>query len=134
MAQIGISFAFFNLMWFSDFLEGIVSFNSATGSMAPLLYSDFYCLAFRAILVKCLYWLSNVCKRRFIVATSITILLFGGSYLVQYSNKPEFNPRPQYDATIMMPSFLIAPSASVDEFIEDSSKLFDKTKEEALKD
>jgi len=135
MSQLGISFAFFNLMWFTDFLDGIVSFNSATGSMAP-----FFILAISIALAFALFWLNAYIgfemsvKRRFIVATGITILLFGGSYLVQYSNKPEFNPRPQYDSTIMMPSFLIVPSASVDEFIEDSSKLFDKTREEALKD
>jgi hypothetical protein len=135
MAQLGVSFVFFNLMWFSDLLEGIISFNSATGSIAPYLT-----VGISIALAFALFWLNAYIgfqmsvKRRFIVATSMTILLFGGSYLVQYSNKPEFNPRPQYDATIMMPSFLIAPSASVDEFIEDSSKLFDKTKEEALKD
>jgi len=134
MAQLGISFAFFNLMWFSDFLESIIIFNSASGSIAPLLIMiTSIALAFS------LFWLNGYigfhmsAKRRIIVAASITLLLFGGSYLVQYSKKPEFNPRPQYDATIMVPSFLIAPSASVDDFIEDSSKLFDKTKKEAQK-
>jgi len=34
----------------------------------------------------------------------------------------------------MMPSFLISSSASVDDFIGDSSKLFDKTKQEAVKE
>ena len=135
MAQLGISFAFFNLMWFSDFLEGIASFNSATGSMAP-----FFVVLISIALAFGLFWLNAYIgfqmsvMRRIIVAASITFLLFGGSYLVQYSNKPEFNPRPQYDATIMMPSLLIAPSASVDEFIEDSSKLFEKTKKESLKE
>jgi hypothetical protein len=72
-------------------------------------------------------------KRRVIVAASITMLLFGGNYLVQYSNKSEFNPRPQYDATIMMPSFLLAPSSNVDEFIKNSGKLFDKASKKAQK-
>ncbi|MBL4941716.1 MAG: FHA domain-containing protein [Colwellia sp.] len=134
MAQLGISFAFFNLMWFSDLLEGISTFNSASGSIIPLL------VMFSSIaLTFSLFWLNSYigfhmsARRRIIVAASITMLLFGGSYLIQYSNKPEFNPRPQYDATIMMPSFLLAPSTSVDEFIKESSTLFDKTKKEALK-
>ncbi len=134
MTQLGISFAFFNLMWFSDFLESIITFNSASGSIAPL-----FVMFTSIVLAFSLFWLNGYIgfhmssKRRIIVAASITLLLFGGSYLVQYSKKPEFNPRPQYDATIMMPSFLITSSASVDDFIEDSSKLFDKTKEETLK-
>lgn len=135
MAQLGISFAFFNLMWFSDFLEGIAAFNSASGSIAPTLV-----LIASIALAFSLFWLNGYIgfhmssKRRIVVAASMTTLLFGGSFLVQYSNKPEFNPRPQYNATIMMPSFLIASSSTVDEFIEDSSKLFEKTKKEALKD
>jgi hypothetical protein len=134
MAQFGISFAFFNLMWFSDFLKSIVDFNSATGSVAPLFVT-----ALSIALALSLFWLNAYIGfqmsviRRIIVAMSITALLFGGSYLVQYSNKPEFNPRPQYDATLMMPSFLITPSANVDEFIESSNKLFEKAKKEASK-
>ena len=132
MTQLGISFAFFNLMWFSDLLESIVTFNSASGSIAPL----FVMIASIALSFS-LFWLNGYigfhmsAKRRIVVAASITLLLFGGSYLVQYSKKPEFNPRPQYDATIMMPSFLVSSSSSVDEFIEDSSKLFDKTSKKA---
>mgnify|MGYP001596646835 FL=1 len=133
MTQLGVSFAFFNLMWFSDVLEGIATFNSASHSVLPL-----FVMLISVALAFSLFWLNSyigfhmTATRRIVVAASITMLLFGGSYLVQYSNKPEFNPRPQYDATIMMPSFLLAPSSSVDEFIEDSSKLFDKTKKKAL--
>ena len=134
MAQLGVSFVFFNLMWFSDLLESIISFNSASGSIIPL-----FIMCISIALAFSLFWLNGyigfhmTAKRRLIVAASITTLLFGGSYLVQYSNKPEFNPRPQYNATIMMPSFLLVQSNTVDKFIEDSSKLFDKTKKAALK-
>lgn len=132
MAQLGISFAFFNLMWFSDFLGSMATFNSASDSILPKLV-----MLISVALAFTLFWLNGYigfhmsAKRRIIVAASITLLLFGGSYLVQYSNKAEFNARPQYDATIMMPSFLLAPSSSVDEFIADSSKLFDKTSKKA---
>ncbi len=135
MAQLGVSFAFFNLMWFSDVLESIATFNSASHSILPLLV-----MLISVGLAFSLFWLNSyigfhmTATRRIVVSASITMLLFGGSYLVQYSNKPKFNPRPQYDATIMMPSFLLAPSSSVDEFIEDSSKLFNKTKKKALKE
>ena len=128
LAQLGVSFAFFNLMWLSDFLENISNFNSASDSVIPLLM-----MLISIFLAFSLFWLNGYigfhmpAKRRMIVAASITTLLFGGSYLVQYSNKPEFNPRPQYDATIMMPSFLFASSSNVDKFIKDSSQLFEKT-------
>jgi hypothetical protein len=135
MTQLGVCFALFNLMWFSDVLESIAAFNSASNSILPLLV-----MLISVGLAFFLFWLNSYigfhmsARRRIIVAASITTLLFGGSYLVNYSNKPEFNPRPQYDATIMMPNFLLAPSSSVDEFIEDSSKLFNKTRIEALKE
>jgi len=134
MAQLGVSFVFFNLMWLSSVLESIVSFNSASNAILPLLVMlPSVALAF------CLFWLNGyigfqmTATRRAIVAAAITTLLFGGSYLVNYSKKPEFNPRPQYNATIMMPSLLLTSSNSVDNFIKDSEKLFEQTKKEVLK-
>jgi len=132
MAQLGVSFAFFNLMWFSDFLESVTNYNSASNSMLPIIV-----MMLSIILAFSLLWLNAYigfqmsAKRRTIVAASITALLFGGGALVQFSNKPEFNPRPQYNATLMMPAFLMASSNSVDQFIEDSSKLFVKANEQA---
>ncbi|GAA6172589.1 hypothetical protein NBRC116592_22590 [Colwellia sp. KU-HH00111] len=132
MAQLGISFAFFNLMWLGDFLGEIAAFNSASDAIMPIV-----AILISAALAYSLFWLNGYigfhmsAKRRNIVAASITILLFGGSYLVQYSNKAEFNARPEYDATLMMPSFLLAPSSTTDKFIADSGKLFDKTSKKA---
>jgi len=65
-------------------------------------------------------------RRRMVVASCLTVLLFGGSFLIQLSKKPEFSPRPKYDATIMTPTFMIASGSSIDEFVEDSAKLFEK--------
>jgi len=134
-AQFGISFSFFILMWLSDRLEKIVAFNSASDSMLGLLFNLLpLALAF------CLFWLNSYigfhvsARRRIVVALSITTLLFGGSYLLQYSKKPEFNPQPQYNSTIMAPSFLIAPSNNVETFVEQSSKLFSQANKAAQKD
>ena len=119
-------------MWFSDFIDNVVAFNTSSNSLAVVIVTLLPIgLAF------CLFWLNCYigfhmpAKRRIIVSLSITLLLFGGSYLVQYSHKPEFNPRPQYNATIMAPNFLLAPSSSVDKFIEDSNLLFEKVNKTA---
>jgi len=134
-AQFGISFSFFILMWLSDRLEKFIAFNSASDSLLGLVFSLLpIALAF------CLFWLNSYigfhvsARRRMIVAFSITTLLFGGSYLLQYSKKPEFNPHPQYNATIMAPNFLIAPSNSVETFVEQSNSLFEQASEAAKKD
>jgi hypothetical protein len=132
MAQLGISFALFNLMWFSDILEKVVTFNSSSSNILPMLVTFT-----SVILAFSLFWLNSYIgfhmssKRRIVVSAGITILLFGGSYLIQYSKKPEFDPRPNYNATIMMPSFLLTSSSNVDEFIESSNKLFNKTSKKA---
>lgn len=132
MAQLAVSFALFNLMWFSDVLETIVTFNSSSDNILPMF------MTFTSVILAfSLFWLNSYIgfhmgsKRRIVVSVSLTILLFGGSYLIQYSKKPEFDPRPNYNATIMMPSFLLTTSSNVDEFIEDSSKLFDQTSKKA---
>jgi len=134
MAQLGISFVFFNLMWLSDILENIVAFNSVSNSIYPLLV-----MLISVVLAFSLFWLNSyigfhmTARRRIIMAASLAALLFGGGYLVDYSKRPEFDPRPHYNATIMMPSLLMASSVSVDTFIKDTSKLFDNTAKEALK-
>lgn len=135
LAQFSICFIFFILMWFSDQLEKVIAFNSSSDSMFGLFFTLLPVgLAFS------LFWLNSYigfhvsAKRRMVVALSITALLFGGSFLLQYSKKPEFNPYPQYNATIMAPSFLIAPSSSVDQFITEGNKLFDQAKKSIQKD
>ncbi|WP_168427349.1 FHA domain-containing protein [Candidatus Colwellia aromaticivorans] len=132
MAQLAVSFVLFNLMWFSSILENIVTFNSSGNNILPIF------MTFTSVMLAFgLFWLNSYIgfhmssKRRIVISACLTILLFGGSYLIQYSKKPDFNPRPNYNATIMMPSFLLTTSSNVDEFIEDSSKLFDKTSKKA---
>ena len=133
--QMGISFIFFNLMWLSDIFENIVHFNTSSNfsmvwtiSIIPLL------LAF------CLFWLNcyvgfhMTLRRRNLVSLSLIVLLFGGSFLIQMSKQPEFNPRPQFDTTIMSPAFLFAPSSSVESFVSDSTKLFEKVSKQAEED
>lgn len=132
MAQFGISFVFFNMMWFSDFVDTLVAFNTANKSLMI-----FIAALLPIGLTFCMFWLNAyigfhmTAKRRIIVALSITTLLFGGSYLVQFSHKPEFDPRPQYNATIMAPAFLLKPSSTVNDFIDDSNHLFEKAKNKA---
>ena len=135
LAQLGISFTFFILLWLSDLLEEIIAFNSASSSMLGLIISLLPIgIAFS------LFWLNSYIgfhvstKRRMIVAISITTLVFGGSYLIQYSKKAEFNPRPQYNSTIMAPKFLIAPSSDVDTFLERSNALFEQASKAAQQD
>ncbi len=119
-------------MWFSDFLEEIIAFNSASDAILNSLIT-----IVPIGLTFCLFWLNSYigfdvsAKRRVLVALSITSLLFGGSYLLQYSKKPEFNPRPSYNSTIMTPSFLISPSSNVDDFIKQSNTLFEKANKAA---
>lgn len=134
-AQFGISFTFFILMWFSDRLEKIIAFNSASDSVLSLFITLLSIgLAFS------LFWLNSYigfhisARRRMVVATSITVLLFGGTYLLQYSKQPEFNPYPQYNATIMAPLFLVAPSSNVEMFVKDSNALFEQATQAAQKD
>jgi len=135
LAQLGISFTFFILMWLSDLLEEILAFNSASNSLLGLFITLLTIgLAFS------LFWLNSYigfhvsAKRRIAVAFSITTLLFGGTYLLQYSQKPEFNPHPRYNATIMAPSYLIAPSNNVEAFIKDSNALFEQASKDAQKE
>jgi len=135
MTQLGISFAFFNLLWISDILDNIINFNFS--SSWPV--SDLYSLI-PMVLAFCLFWLNSSIgfhmgeRRQLIVAAGITVLFFGGSYLVKITNKPEFSAMPNYNATIMPPNFMFLPSSDVDEFLLNSEKLFTKVEKEIAKE
>jgi len=130
--QLAISFAMFNLMWVSDVFESVVAFNmSSNWSVASLITLLPIALAFILIWLNCYIGFHMSARRRNIIAFSITALLFGGSYMLELSKKPEFTTRPGYDATIMTPTFKFSSSSSVDTFISDSSKLFTKVEKVA---
>lgn len=134
LTQLAVSFAFFNLMWVSDILEGIIAFNtSANWSISNLIALLPIALAFLMIWLNCYIGFHMSKRKRTIIALSITTVLFGGGYMIQLSKQPDFSVLPNYDATIMNPVFKFAPSSSVDEFIEDTNKLFEKTAKEAQK-
>ena len=130
--QLGVCFAFFNLMWLSDVLESILDFNlSGNWPIAGLITLVPIGLAFVLFWLNCYIGFHMSGGRRLAIAASLTTLLFGGSYLVQISNKPDFSIHPQYNATIMTPGFLFAPSSDVDTFIKDSRGLFGKAQQAA---
>jgi FHA domain-containing protein len=135
ITQLAISFALFNLMWLSDVFEGIVEFNlSGNWSIAWLITLLPMALSFCLIWLNCYIGFQMSERRRIVIALSITTLLFGGSYILQLSKQPEFSSRPNYNATIMTPSFKLAPSTSVDSFISDSSMLFERVEKAAQKE
>lgn len=134
LSQLGICFIFFNLMWLNDILERFVQFN--TSSQWPFMW---LLTLIPIVLSFCLFWFNcsigfhTTKHRRIVVSLGLTVLLFGGSALINLSKKPEFTPYPKYNATLMTPSFHVTSTSTVDEFIKDSTKLFnkvtDKTKE-----
>ncbi len=130
-AQLGICLVFYNLTWISDFIESLVYFNTSSHlSMTAVVYVLPMALAF------CLFWLNCYVgfhfsqQRRTVIAAGLTLLLFGGSLLVQYSKQPDFTVKPQFDATLMAPSLMFAASSSVEDFVDDSSSLFERLSSE----
>jgi len=135
MSQLGISFIFFNLMWSYDLVENIVRFNLSSNWPTGLLTMIIpILLAFSMFWLNCYIGFHMSKRRKIIVASALTLLLFGGSMLVKLSSKPEFDPRPHYDATIMSPSFVLRKGVSPEQFIEDSAHLYKKTQKQSEKD
>jgi hypothetical protein len=133
--QLAVSFVLFNLFWLTDFFESILKFNTSntwpTGLFAAIL---------PIVISFSLFWFNSYIgfnmsiRRRRVIAASLTILLLGGSFVVKLNKKPEFSPYPHYDNTLMSPKYLLATPSSVNDFITNSDKLFEKTSKAALKD
>ncbi|QOL26166.1 FHA domain-containing protein [Thalassotalea sp. LPB0316] len=134
-SQIGVSFVIFNLFWLSDFIEFMLHFNLSSAWPVSWLTS-----LLPITLAFCLFWLNCYIGfhmsdiKRIVVSASLCLLIFGGAYLITLSNKPEFRERPTYDATIMTPNFLIAPSTPASEFIENAAVVFAKADEKVNED
>ncbi len=133
--QVGLCFVFYNISWLTDLLENVVKFNTSSNfPLTPLLALLPIGLAFCLFWVNCYVGFHMSKRRRLVAAASLTLLLFGGTFLVQLSKKPDFSIKPQFNSTLMTPSFMLAPSSSVDNFIENSAKLYEKAQKEASKD
>ncbi len=125
--QLGICFLFYNLTWVSDFIGNLVEFNTSSQfPLTPLVTLLPIAITFSLFWLNCYIGFHMSTKRRLIVAASLTALLFGGNFIVKVSKKPDFSARPQFNSTLLTPSYLFAKSSSVDEFIENSDKLFKK--------
>ncbi|MFD2165480.1 FHA domain-containing protein [Thalassotalea euphylliae] len=134
MHQIGLSFVFYLVLMSTDAVQALLKFNTSSnlpiGAMSNVL---------PIMVAFCLFWLNCYVGfhmsslRRGITAVLLTGLFFGGTALVQISKQPDFNPRPQYDATLLPPAYQLSGASDVDTFISDSEKLFEKTRELAEK-
>lgn len=132
MSQLGVCFLFYNAMWVFDVFESFLSFNlSSNWSIIGIIAIIPIALSFG------LFWLNSYIgfhmsqRRRVMVAAAITTLIFGGSFVVQLSNKPEFRAAPSYNSTLMPSSFLVASGSDVNTFVADSAKLFGKVSKKA---
>lgn len=134
LSQLGVSFLFFNLLYINDFIEKLIAFNFSSNA----LISDL-ALIIPLIITFGLFWLNCHIgfhmsdKRRLVLASSLTVLCFGGTYLFQLSKQPDFNPNPHYNATLMTPSFNFTQGVSVSQFSKDTHILFTKAAKEAQK-
>lgn len=132
VSQVGICFLFFNLMWLSDITEKIISFNlSSNWPLTALVMVLPIFLSFGLFWFNCSIGFHMSEKRKLVMASGLSILLFGSIFVISLSTKPEFNPLPNYNATIMTPTYLVSSGSSVDKFINDSQALFEQVKEDA---
>ena len=133
MHQIGTCFVFFLLLMLTDIVQALVSFNTSSNwPIAWLTYALPIGVAFTLFWLNCYIGFHMSERRRMAAAATLTLIFFGGGALVHFSRQPEFNPRPQYDATIMPPSYLYSSSSDVDGFLDDAEKLFEKTRQQSL--
>lgn len=133
LSQVGISFLFFNLMWVSDGIDNILAFNFSSHWPVIQLFTIVpIAIAFSMFWFNCYISFHMSALRRKVIAASLTLLFFGGNFLVGLSNQPDFTTQPKYNATVMPPAFLLTPATPVEKFIDNSHQLFAKTEKEAL--
>lgn len=134
-AQLGVSFIFFNLWWLSDLLESLVAFNfSSNWPIVNVIALVPIAASFGLFWFNCYVSFHMSPVRRNVIAAGLTILFFGGNFLIGLSKQPEFNPNPEYNATVLSPAFLLTPNTTAKDFVQSTNKLFDKARAEAQKE
>ncbi|WP_371187214.1 FHA domain-containing protein [Thalassotalea maritima] len=126
-SQLGVSFFILNLFWLIDFADRFLAFNSSSLWQWGWLTNSLY-----IVTTFMLFWFnlyiafSQSNKRRSKVAALLTLLIYGGLYLNDLTQQPEFNAYPSYDSTIMMPSLSIKPAADSAQFNNNTDQLFEQ--------
>ncbi|WNC68270.1 FHA domain-containing protein [Thalassotalea nanhaiensis] len=124
-SQLGVSFVIINMFWILDFIDALLGFNiSSQWSWHWLLAAASIGLTFSLFWFNFYIAFQQSPKRRFRIAAGLTIIIYGGLYMNELSDKPEFNPYPVYNSTVLTPIFSVAPASSSDEFIKQSDDLF----------
>lgn len=124
-SQLGVSFVIINLFWIIDFIDAFLGFNiSSQWSWQWLLAVISIGLTFTLFWFNFYIAFEQSAKRRIRIAAGLTLLIYGGLYMSKLSDKPEFNPYPVYNSTVLTPIFSVAPASSSDEFIKQSDELF----------
>ena len=127
-SQIGVSFVVINIFWIVDFFETFITFNTSSQFSVSWLFT-----IIAIALTFILFWLNfyiafqQSAKRRLRVSIGLTALIYGGLFISDLSDRPEFNPYPIYDSTIMTPVFSLTSASTTSEFIEQSSSLYEET-------
>lgn len=136
-SQLAVCYSFFIVFLAGDFLLDILRFNTSASGALGLFTYFWYAAVFFTML-----WLNfylaihqSHTKRSFIVG-GLTCILISLFWLAK-SPRTDFNPRPQYDSTMLPPSWQVASPVSTEEYLEQASSMFDtlnkKVKAEAEK-
>lgn len=134
-SQLGICFVFFNLMFINDAFEYIIQFNTSSHFSI-----DGVVFIIPAILTFCLLWFNcyvgfdMTTRRRNIISAALVIIFFSGDFIIELSQKPDFNPLPKFNTTIISPMFLFASSSTVETFVNNSKKLFNEVDKVVVKE
>lgn len=131
-SQLGIVFLFLNILWFSDIAEKLIAFNfSSTHVFNTFILILPLSLTFGLFWLNCHIGFHMSSRRRIVISAGLTTLFFGGGYLIQDSKQKEFSLLPNYQATLMAPTFKWMQGRSVEQFIIDSKELFTEARKEA---
>ncbi|QBY04687.1 FHA domain-containing protein [Thalassotalea sp. HSM 43] len=126
-SQMGVSFLMLNLFWLVDFIDATMAFNLSSQINWQWLTTVLYvALTFSLFWFNLYIAFSQSKWRRVTISALLTVIIFGGLYLQDRGDSVDFNPHPVFDSTIMIPALSVSPASSVDEYIEDSNRLFEE--------
>lgn len=133
--QLSVNFLFFIAILLASGLVNLVEFNLGSHWLNTIFSNGLmFSLIFSLLWLNLYISFHHTSTKRVIISLGLLALLFGSAELIQRVSEPKFDPRPNYDATLMPPWLQISSGQEVTDFIEDTNNIFEKLDKQVAKD
>lgn len=130
--QVSVTCLFWIILVPASFMLEAVGYLSGSLVFHSIFFALVISALFTALLTRNLSIATNLSRlKQIMISGTISFLIVSIGSISYFAFKDEFNPMPSYYAQLQPPFIKVRSSQKIDDFIKDSSGIFDKSKKKA---